>query len=83
MLSLLRRRLATGFATTRYPAVSEPSPDAFRGMPTLVDASCRGDGACADMPLALDRHPQHLGQLAAHPRIQPLDLTDQLALPLV
>jgi formate hydrogenlyase subunit 6/NADH:ubiquinone oxidoreductase subunit I len=49
MLSILRRRLATGIATTRYPAVSEPPPDAFRGMPALVDTNCRGDGACADV----------------------------------
>jgi formate hydrogenlyase subunit 6 len=48
MFSLLRRRLRTGIATTRYPAVSEP-PQAFRGMPALVDANCRGDGACANV----------------------------------
>src|SRR6266851_1082446 len=48
MLSILRRRLATGIVTSRYPAVSDPPPSAFRGMPELVDAACRGDGACAD-----------------------------------
>jgi formate hydrogenlyase subunit 6 len=49
MFSLLRRRLRTGIATPRYPAVAEPPPQAFRGMPALVDANCRGDGACANV----------------------------------
>ena len=47
MLSILRRRLATGIATTRYPEVSAAPPPAFRGMPVLDDAICLGDGACA------------------------------------
>jgi formate hydrogenlyase subunit 6 len=47
MLSILRRRLATGLATTRYPEVAEAPPPAFRGMPVLDDAACLGDGACA------------------------------------
>ncbi len=47
MLSILRRRLATGIATTRYPEVAEGPPPAFRGMPVLDDAICLGDGACA------------------------------------
>ena len=49
MFSILRRRLATGIATSHYPAVPEVPPPAFRGMPELVDAACRGDGACADV----------------------------------
>ena len=47
MLSILRRRLATGHATSRYPEVAEAPPPAFRGMPVLNDAACLGDGACA------------------------------------
>jgi NADH-quinone oxidoreductase subunit I len=47
MLSILRRRLATGIVTSRYPALPEVPPPAFRGMPQLVEAACRGDGACA------------------------------------
>ncbi len=47
MLSILRRRLATGLATTRYPEVAEAPPPAFRGMPVLDDATCLGDGTCA------------------------------------
>jgi formate hydrogenlyase subunit 6/NADH:ubiquinone oxidoreductase subunit I len=47
MLSILRRRLASGIATSRYPQVAEASPPAFRGMPVLNDAVCLGDGACA------------------------------------
>lgn len=49
MSSILRRRLATGIATSRYPAVPEVAPPAFRGMPELVDTACRGDGACSDV----------------------------------
>ena len=49
MFSILRRRLATGIATSRYPAVPEVPPPAFRGMPELIDAACRGDGACSDV----------------------------------
>ncbi len=47
MLSILRHRLATGIVSSRYPALPEVPPPAFRGMPELVEAACRGDGACA------------------------------------
>jgi len=47
MLSILRRRLTTGLATTRYPEVADAPPPAFRGMPVLDDAICLGDGTCA------------------------------------
>ena len=47
MLSILRRRLATGIVTSRYPVLPEVPPPAFCGMPQLVEAACRGDGACA------------------------------------
>jgi hydrogenase-4 component H len=43
---LLRRRLATGITTTRYPEAPETPPPAFRGMPVLHDSACQGDGAC-------------------------------------
>jgi formate hydrogenlyase subunit 6 len=49
MFSIVRRRLATGIATSRYPAVAEVPPPAFRGMPELVDTACQGDGACSDV----------------------------------
>jgi formate hydrogenlyase subunit 6/NADH:ubiquinone oxidoreductase subunit I len=47
MFSILRRRLATGIATSRYPAVADSPPPAFRGMPELIDTACRGDAACS------------------------------------
>lgn len=47
MLSILRRRLATRIVTSRYPALPDVPPPAFRGMPEFVEAACRGDGACA------------------------------------
>ena len=49
MFSIVRRRLTTGIATSRYPAVAEVPPPAFRGMPELVEMACRGDGACSDV----------------------------------
>jgi len=49
MFSILRRRLAAGIVTSHYPAVSEMPPPAFRGMPQLVDTTCRGEGACANV----------------------------------
>ena len=47
MLHILRRRLATGTVTSRYPDVPEEAPPAFRGMPELLEGACRGAGECA------------------------------------
>jgi len=47
MLSVLRRRLATGIVTSSYPATPDAPSSAFRGMPSLVEAACQGDGSCA------------------------------------
>ena len=49
MLHILRRRLATGTVTSRYPQVPEEAPAAFRGMPELLEGACRGAGDCASV----------------------------------
>jgi formate hydrogenlyase subunit 6 len=46
VLDLLLRGARTGVLTTRYPAVAEPAPPAFRGQVTLSPERCTGDGAC-------------------------------------
>jgi formate hydrogenlyase subunit 6/NADH:ubiquinone oxidoreductase subunit I len=46
-LDILRGSLRTGVVTTRYPAVPEPAPPAFRGQVRLHPDRCTGDGACA------------------------------------
>jgi formate hydrogenlyase subunit 6/NADH:ubiquinone oxidoreductase subunit I len=46
-LELLRRSLRTGVVTTRYPAVPDPAPPAYRGQVLLRPDRCSGDGACA------------------------------------
>src|SRR5438128_1680980 len=43
-MSLLPRRRTTG-----YPAVPEPAPPNYRGMPELDTTRCDGNAACADV----------------------------------
>jgi formate hydrogenlyase subunit 6/NADH:ubiquinone oxidoreductase subunit I len=47
MLQIFRRRLAMGTVTSPYPDVADEPPPAFRGMPELLEAACRGAGDCA------------------------------------
>jgi Ni,Fe-hydrogenase III small subunit/formate hydrogenlyase subunit 6/NADH:ubiquinone oxidoreductase subunit I len=47
MLRVIRDRLRRGTVTTAYPSHPEAAPPAFRGMPEIEPARCRGDSACA------------------------------------
>lgn len=59
VFSWIRRGLRTGVLTTRYPAVQEQLPEAFRGRPVLDASRCiaeQGCSACVQvcLPQALD-----------------------------
>jgi len=47
VLDVLLRGWRTGVLTTRYPAIPEPAPVAFRGQVTLDPNRCGGNGECA------------------------------------
>lgn len=46
VFSWIRRGLRTGVLTTRYPAVQERLPEAFRGKPVLDASRCIADQGC-------------------------------------
>jgi formate hydrogenlyase subunit 6/NADH:ubiquinone oxidoreductase subunit I len=46
-LGWLVKGLKTGVVTTRYPAVSEPQPEPWRGRPVLDAQACRAADGCA------------------------------------
>jgi len=46
MLSWIRKGLATGIVTTRYPARPEPMPPNFRGKPDLNGSRCAVAAGC-------------------------------------
>ncbi len=46
VFSWIRRGLRTGVLTTRYPAVQERLPEAFRGRPVLDASRCIAEQGC-------------------------------------
>jgi hydrogenase-4 component H len=55
VFSWIRRGLRTGVLTTRYPAVREQLPEAFRGKPVLDASRCiagQGCNACVQVCLS-------------------------------
>jgi hydrogenase-4 component H len=47
LFSWIRRGLRTGVLTTRYPAVQEQLPEAFRGKPVLDASRCIAEQGCS------------------------------------
>ncbi len=47
VFSWIRRGLRTGVLTTRYPAVQEQLPEAFRGKPVLDASRCIAEQGCS------------------------------------